>query len=312
MKSAKLAYWIKNPHYALWHPHQGLWNFYTDRAFGWFPVSYIIVLLDTAARITLATFRRAKRLGLLSLFQGSDFQSRNAREQGIKVVFIDLGLHVSANQTIKFVQWFGMALDLFVLAYEANPVYCEQAETHYYSADIDRKARSRTRVDFRNFALVGPDNRSKYVKLYSAVGSGRGDSVFRERGKQSINVSARRLSNDMKEMGIDVTSDVVILRMNIEGSELFVIKDLIDSGIIQYIDGFYGMWDDLFKIDPEKDKELIRLMHSYDIHPFTFNDRDLARGSKYQRLVWRAREWAIRYDLFTSISAGYKRKASRP
>ena len=63
------------------------------------------------------------------------------------------------------------------------------------------------------------------------------------------------------------------------------------------VDGYYGMWDDLSKIDPERDAGFRRLLRRAGIHPIAFNDRDLAHP---------IRVWAIRYDLTTSLAAAHR------
>jgi hypothetical protein len=85
-----------------------------------------------------------------------------------------------------------------------------------------------------------------------------------------------------------------LLRMNIEGAEPFVIDDLIAHGIRSKISGFYGMWDDISKIDPSKDAIFRRVLRANAIRTVTFNDRDIGHP---------LREWCIRYDLATSLLA---------
>ena len=93
----------------------------------------------------------------------------------------------------------------------------------------------------------------------------------------------------------------VILRMNIEGAEQFVIQDLLDSGLTASVDGYYGMWDDVSKIDPKADRRFRRLLRANGITNVTFNDRDLP---------YRLRRFAIRTDIETSIRRGLARVGS--
>jgi hypothetical protein len=86
--------------------------------------------------------------------------------------------------------------------------------------------------------------------------------------------------------------------MNIEGAEHFVIDDLLDARLHTSIDGYYGMWDDLSKIDPNDDSRFRQLLRDYRISKLTFNDRDLP--------FW-LRRYAIRTDIETSIRAGLGR-----
>jgi len=87
----------------------------------------------------------------------------------------------------------------------------------------------------------------------------------------------------------------IILRMNIEGAELFVVEDLIAAGMTKMIAGYYGMWDDLSKIDVRRDREFRRLLRMHSIATLTFNDRDSEVPLRLS---------AIRYDIVTSLIAG--------
>jgi len=86
--------------------------------------------------------------------------------------------------------------------------------------------------------------------------------------------------------------------MNIEGAEPDVVADLVDSGIAAHIDGFFGMWDDLSKIDREADAGFRSLLARQGIEPFTFNGRDLAVP-----LMTRI----IEYHLRTCVRRGLRR-----
>jgi hypothetical protein len=90
--------------------------------------------------------------------------------------------------------------------------------------------------------------------------------------------------------------------MNIEGAELFAVQDLLASGRATRIAGYYGLWDDLSRISPARDREFRRLLRSSRIRHLTFNDRDLDR---------RVRRWAIRTDIETSIRQATARGAAQ-
>ena len=89
--------------------------------------------------------------------------------------------------------------------------------------------------------------------------------------------------------------------MNIEGSEVDVIQDLVESGLAKHIDGYFGMWDDMSKINQKKDDEFRLFLRNHHIHPFTFNERDFMAPLRVK---------AIRYDIATAIRAGGNRLAS--
>jgi hypothetical protein len=91
------------------------------------------------------------------------------------------------------------------------------------------------------------------VTLYKDSGRGSGDSLYRESDSYE-EVDATRLSDWLLRRNIILQRGICLLRMNIEGAEYDVIKDLVESGLARNIDGYYGMWDDVFKIDQQRDE----------------------------------------------------------
>ena len=74
-----------------------------------------------------------------------------------------------------------------------------------------------------------------------------------------------------------------------------MIADLVDGGLASCIDGYFGMWDDLSKIDKRRDNEFRAFLAKHHISPFTFNGRDL-------EFHFRVR--CIEYEIETSVRAG--------
>jgi hypothetical protein len=79
-----------------------------------------------------------------------------------------------------------------------------------------------------------------------------------------------------------------------------VLEDLHDTGLIEYVDGFYGAWDDPHKIGGEIAGRFERVMTETGIETFRFNDKDCRSGLRVA---------IIRYDMITSIIAGARAKA---
>jgi hypothetical protein len=130
-------------------------------------------------------------------------------------------------------------------------------------------------------------------------GDGISSSLYRP-GPAQRRVPALRLSDWLRHESLADGGRVLLLRMNIEGAEPEVIADLIDAGLHGYVDGWYGLWDDMGKIDPQRDAAFRRLLRAHGIRPVTFNGRDL-------RWPWRVR--CIAYDMRTSLRAGARRLA---
>jgi hypothetical protein len=267
----------------LWHPHQGLWNWRLVGRVRRLPLGgsleRLIIVTDS---LLLAGRALARRYRLPP--------ARRARPVGRPtVLYVDCGMHRDARQLVCMLDWFGPSTDLHVLGIEAS-------SEHF---DIVAEVLRAQAVELRQLALVGPDHAGASIRLYKSGGRGKGDSLFSERGRAWEEVPALRLSTLLAAAGPSPQTSVLLLRMNIEGAEVFVIEDLVDAGLDTAVDGYYGMWDDLSKIDRQADASFRSLIRSRGIRTFTFNDRDLDHP---------ARRWAIRFDVETSIRCGWARK----
>jgi FkbM family methyltransferase len=214
--------------------------------------------------------------------------------RSIRVYYFDLGLHRTARQLRLMLRWFGNLVDLRVYGFEANPEYFRDCANAF--------GRDR-RVTLVNAAVVGPD-RSKTVRLYLAQDKyGLGDSLFEERGSSSREVPSVRLSIFMAGAGINPIKDIVLIRMNIEGAELYVLEDLVAARLVEYIDGYYGRWDDPLRINRDIASRFAEMIAKTGIQNFPFNDRDNRAP---------IRNCAIRYDVATSIGSGAHAKHGTP
>ena len=305
---AKIGALLRRPQSLLWHPHQKLWNWSLISFFSRLPggnrvgqgavaalVGVDSVLL--AGRVLLRRWRRTvgshRKVPLTSL-----------RPRGL---YIDCGGHKRGEQIRWMRRWFGDRYELHVLGFEASAEHVRDASAAL--ADLDL-------VRLHHAALVGPDHVGDEVRLYKDGGDGKGDSLFAARGEEYEMAPARRLSQVLAAEGYVLGEIPVILRMNIEGAEQGVIEDLLDAGLHTSVDGYYGMWDDLSKIDPDADRRFRRLLRDHRISTITFNDRDLVTFDD-QGLTFRLRDlpfvlrrYAIRTDVETSVRAGLARVKS--
>jgi FkbM family methyltransferase len=274
----------RRPHWLLWHPHQRLWNWsLVDLVNAVVPEGRFRVLLvqsiiqvDSFLLALTVLVRRVIVLGIRPLKGSSE-----ARRP--KMLYIDCGVHVRGEQIRYMHRWFADRYDIETLGFEASTERFPEAEAAL--ADLPQ-------IHLLNVALVGPAYDETDVRLYKTGGEGKGDSLFAKRGKRYEVVPAQRLSDLLINMGDDLDRMPIILRMNIEGAELYVLEDLVASGLVGKIDGFYGMWDDLSKIDRNLDRHFRRLMRTEGIKTMTFNDRDLGLS---------LRRFAIRTDIDTRV-----------
>jgi FkbM family methyltransferase len=290
----------------LWHPHQKLWNWaLTEQIRRRFAPGIVAQMLE-AIVIALDSVALAARTGRRRRTRGAGL----ARSSGA-VLYIDCGVHKEAEQVMWMERWFGRRYELHVLAFEAGADHARDAAAKLGGVE---------RLRLHQAALVGPDHEGEVVRLYKGKGAGKADSLLRGGGEEFEDVPARRLSSILAEEGWDLARTPTILRMNIEGAEQFVIADLLAAGLAGEIDGYYGMWDDLSKIDPEADAEFQRVLAAHGISKLSFNDRDLgafdARPLRFspralpatlRELSFRLRRRAISGDIDSAFQAGLVR-----
>jgi FkbM family methyltransferase len=269
----------------LWHPRQRLWNralvsaieatLGSRRAAA--PLIWLVMLADTVLLLGRVARRRLRLLGVRSLLP----RPRRTRSP---VLYVDCGVHEHGDEIRLVHRWLAGRCDLRIVAFEAASRQFAVASEAL--ADVPA-------LDLRRQALVGPDHTGATVTLHRSPG-GYADSIFADGGADREEVPATRLSAVL--LADHARHDgPVIVRMNIEGAELAVIEDLVVAGLDGRIDGWYGLWDDVGRIDPTLHARFSRLLVERDISPLTFNGRDV--GYALRRL-------AIRIDLATSIGHG--------
>jgi FkbM family methyltransferase len=272
--------------WAIWHPHQRLWTwplvrrlerYLPDPMGRW--AARTLVLIDSLLLLGQVVLRRRRTVSRPLVGRPT-------------VLYIDCGTHKEASELRQVVRWLGNRCDLHILAFEASPAHFKDAEQSL--GDLPN-------VRLLHIALVGPNHQGDTVKLHRSGGDGRADSLFASRGTEYDVVPAKRLSQVLLDEGWDIRCVPTLLRMNVEGAERFIVEDLVETGLHRDVDGYYGLWDDLSKIDPDADDEFRRLLHVQGISKVTFNDRDLPIA---------LRRSAIHADLMQSIGVGMARTAT--
>ena len=276
----------------LWHPHQGLWNgqlFDAVRKKIPFPlvqkmIFFVIVQIDTFILLLRALERRATVLGISGLF------IRVHLPDDISLIYLDLGTHKEGKEL-------GYVLDHVLPQVSSNYIAYGFEASQASFLQAAEKFSDKDNVHLIHKALCHQLPASGKVRLYRDSDSGIADSMYRESPSYE-EVEAGRLSDFLLENDLIQESNIILLRMNIEGAEYDVIEDLIESGLAGEIDGYFGMWDDVSKIDPERDQEFRTLLSKHQISSFTFNGRDMR---------WFLRKRIISYHMKTQIQAGMKR-----
>lgn len=248
--------------WVFWHPYQGLWNMYlvtlVNRLFFKSAIAKFIIKqiikLDTWIHWRIFNANRRKR--------------RHEYSPELPINYFDLGTHSKAKEMIWTYESFLSDLPnpFNIYAFEANPASYEKAK---------KNAEHIPNLHFYNVAVVNQMPASGTIQLFMSENEGYGDSIYREGKGQSIEVVANQLSTIIKKEGINLKDSINIVRMNIEGAEHDVIHDLLDNDLAQYIDGFYGAWDDVLKIDIEKGIRFKKLLNEKNIIPYPFNGPDM-------------------------------------
>ncbi len=276
----------------LWHPHQALWNWdllKVIRNAVRFEIVYkviagIIIVVDTIILYMRAMVRRVARRGLTSLF------FTPAIPENISIIYFDLGTHKEAKELVLMVD-------------KILPHICQKFNCYAFEAcqESFEKAQeilaNRENVKLINKALCYQIPIDGKIRLYKDKKVGLGNSLYRQ-SETYEETEATRLSDWLHQNNIDLQNYICLLRMNIEGAEYEVLQDLVNSGLAKYIDGYYGMWDDLSKINRQRDEEFRAFLSDHQIDSVTFNGRDLN---------WFFRIKCIEYDINTSVQVGLQR-----
>ena len=274
-----------------WHPHQRLWN---DRLVGVIervipatsisrPVRGMLMLVDTSLLFLRAVLRR------LSLFGFSEIFTK--WRTGYPVLYLDIGTHKEGAELALMTD---VILPRVCFTYEAYGFEASQESFRQVRVKFSKKRH----VILLHKALCNTQGK---IRLYHNARSGLGDSLYRE-GDSFEDVDAVRLSGWLRERNISLEDTICLLRMNIEGAEFDVLQDLVESGLATNVDGYYGMWDDVSKINVERDAEFREFLTRNGISSMTFNGRDMR---------WRFRMKCIEYDMNTSVMVGSRRLERR-
>jgi hypothetical protein len=252
----------------IWHPEQGLWNWELLRRLKgrlrpriFTRVERSIVFVDSCLLYLRAVFRRVCALGPGALL--SAVRAEAAPLDNVSVLCLDLGTHAAGHELRRMVQNIQARAParLTAVGFEATEEVAAAARERF--ADLPD-------VSIVHAAVCRQAN--ERVRLYVGDG-GIGNSLYR-RLPRVAEVPGIQLSSWIRRNAPDSQHDICLLRMNIEGAEVDVIEDLIEAGLCHRIDGYFGMWDDVGKIDPQKGEQFRKTLRRQRISPFTFNMRD--------------------------------------
>lgn len=165
--------------------------------------------------------------------------------------YFDLGLWKTADEIdIMVNSVFPKFQNITYTVYgiEAYKPYCQQLEKKY----INNK-----NIKIYNLAI---NDSKKDISLYMATNDGLGNSIFKSKNNVDKNkscvVDGNTFSNWLFENNINLENSINIVKLNIEGAELFFWEDIKKSNLINKFNIFCGYPHDhdINKIEELKDK----------------------------------------------------------
>jgi FkbM family methyltransferase len=247
--------------WVFWNPYQGFWNWNLCK------IIEKVVFIPTLSKLMIQGIIGFDTFILKTKLKSKTTNTNRSGYSPDKIVnYFDLGTHDDAFE----LRW---VADEF-LSTLPNPykIYAFEANPNSFNKAVNNTTHI-PNLKLYNVALVNGRAELGKIRLYTG-GNGHADSLYRAKNSY-VDVSAKRISDFFREEKIELEKGINILRMNIEGAEYEVINDLIENDLVKYFDGFYGMWDDVSKINYEKSKEFRKILKAKKIYPYPFNGRDM-------------------------------------
>tara|TARA_B100000427_G_C15348271_1_gene524251 strand:- start:239 stop:844 length:606 start_codon:yes stop_codon:yes gene_type:complete len=178
----------------------------------------------------------------------------------IRVNYIDLGVHEGEEIDLVLEHYFDYQdkYELRVYGVEANPSLCEYLEQKYEYFD---------EVKIFNNAI---SNTSDYIDLYLGEGT-LASSIFATKNNvtdKTVRVLSHKFSDFVNDNVEEFNTSVNVLKLNIEGAELDVYEDLIETDLFKDIDLFCGHpshdIEKVAELEPKRER-YYSLLEEYDI-----------------------------------------------
>jgi len=199
----------------------------------------------------------------------------------VKVNYFDLGLYHGTE-----LKWMvenvlpSLNVDNYmVYGFEACKNYADRLENLYCKNE---------KVQIINKAI---SNKNEPTRLYYAA-NGVGHSIFSTKNnvsKDYENIEGVVFSEWLKSNVADYDKSINILKVNIEGAEWHLFKDLVETGLHKHIDIFCGQGHDVQKVGELKEKigEYHSLLEENNIHLYRFTEWRPNLNDDIQKLIKR-------------------------
>ena len=178
----------------------------------------------------------------------------------IRINYIDLGVHIGEEIDLVLDQYsdYQDKYELYVYGVEANPSLCEYLNQRYEYFN---------EVKIFNNAI---SDKSEYINLYLGQGS-LASSIFATKNNvtdKTVKVLGKKFSDFVNDNVEQFDTSVNILKLNIEGAELDVYENLIETDMFKDIDLFCGHpshdIEKVAELEPKR-KRYYSLLEEYNI-----------------------------------------------
>ena len=148
----------------------------------------------------------------------------------------------------------------------------EACQDSFEAASLTPWARSNHNIRLFNYAVCGENGEKKLYHANNNVGNSLYETKENLNGEHEV-VKAVKLSDWLRENVPTFKEDINIIKMNIEGAEYEVLRDLEENAMLRYFSIFCGTGDDIDKIpelsDVKEDFERILKQNDITIHHFS-------------------------------------------
>lgn len=148
-----------------------------------------------------------------------------------KINFIDLGVHQGQEIRMFLNEIKGKDIPFEIFGFEAMPSTFKQINSNF---------KSNPKINIFNYAISDKNGK---IKIYEAS-SNLGNSIFKTKNNVNPNkfyeVDSISIVDWIKENISTYQEDINILRFNIEGAELLLMRDIVEKNFTQHIDLFLG------------------------------------------------------------------------
>ena len=179
------------------------------------------------------------------------------------VNYFDLGLWKYPHEIEMMLQVMSKVDANFnIYGFEANPEYAIEVQERYKDVDY---------IKIYNLAISDHNGQEK---IFLDSNTGLGCSIFRSKKNATdyyYDVEGVLFSDWVSKNVTNIKEAVNVLKINIEGAELYLFRDLISSGLIDDIHIFAGHHShDILKVGELQDHvdEYFKLIENIKIHKF--------------------------------------------